>query len=176
MSAIVLALPLAGVATASESQASGDGQYCSWLVGPAPADGGVSPVLANECSDVSPEDAQERMRTAASQGSTAARTALVDVPIMYWYEHTDFNNMGGAKGEFTTIFGSAGPCDGAGYRVEPTYWWKHNLSSIIGGSNCDFARLTNIALNSSQEFGIAGYYARYLGGFHDNVGLTQPHA
>ncbi|MBN6034136.1 hypothetical protein [Amycolatopsis sp. 195334CR] len=179
MFATALLLPAIGVSTAAAAESSSAKQedtYCAMVVGKAGPGGTPSPVLAQECSALSLDDADTKLRSKVSQGTTRATNAELANILMYWYEHTDFNNNNTVPGRITSIYGGDGPCDAAGYRIEPTSWWKANLSSIIGQSNCSFARLTNIALTSTSEQAIWGGTGKYLGQYHDNVGISQPHA
>lgn len=76
----------------------------------------------------------------------------------------------------TTVLGSEGPCDSAGYRVKPTPFWRNNLTSIMGDGYCRNARVSNRELNRAQDFDIHGYNTPYLGDFNDNVGLIHAYA
>ncbi|SNT30349.1 hypothetical protein [Actinacidiphila glaucinigra] len=40
-------------------------------------------------------------------------------------------------GEYTTIYGDAGPCDAAGYGFSPSSWWSIRLSSYLVAGGCD---------------------------------------
>ncbi|MFI9453553.1 hypothetical protein [Amycolatopsis sp. NPDC052450] len=159
----------ASAATVSDDST---GRYCAWVVGPA-QNGDVSPVLAKSCSEVSPAAAAAGL---TSQGDGHAISAIAEAtPLMYWYSNGNYNRN--AAGSMTTIYGSAGPCDSAGYRVEPDSYWKANMSSILGDNNCRYAHVTNRALNSAHDFNIDfGAEGAYLGGWDNNVGLTKAHA
>lgn len=162
----------AGAASAAEPEGDGTPR-CAMLVDKAP-EGGVSPVLAKVCSDthekaIAGVNAEYRRLKGISASATGSEAA--GVVIMEWYKNVDYYHP------YTTIVGWSGPCDTAGYRVEPNDEWKGSMSSILGYNGCDKVRVTNRALTSAREF--TAFYngeAHWLGAYSDNVGLTQAHA
>lgn len=80
-------------------------------------------------------------------------------------EHIDYG------GNRTNIYGSAGPCDTAGYRIVPDFYWQTHLTSAAGFAFCNTARFTNRALTYARTFGLP---VPYLGALlNDNVGKIQ---
>ncbi|MGO1050636.1 hypothetical protein [Crossiella sp. CA198] len=179
VAAVMAVVPASANADPQALGLSEDGAYCAMLVGKAP-EGGVSPVRAQACSDVSIEEAKTRLvaRYATVAGVGAPVAAAVETRIMVWYENIGYNSEahGGYPGRMTYIYGDKGGCDNSGYRVKPNSWWQQNMSSIIGDNDCTVAKIHNRALNSASEFRIKDIpdEGRWLGEYSDNVGLTQP--
>ncbi|MFJ7212970.1 hypothetical protein [Amycolatopsis sp. NPDC098790] len=170
------AVALAGAAcfaavlgTGAAQAAPRDGTYCALLVGKATGDAS-SPLLGKVCSEVSLADAESGLR--------ATRSLRAPVKIMYWYENVDYNNYApSGGGAMATIIGDDGPCDAAGYRVEPSSWWSRNMTSLAGNNSCYTARVYNNAENDADDFGIhVGGRGHWLERFNDNVGRIQVHA
>jgi hypothetical protein len=102
--------------------------------------------------------------------------AEVDTLLMIWFKNSHYNENTPNDDVRTYIYGQDGPCDSAGYRIEPVQWWKDNMSSILGYNNCDTVEVTNKAFNSSTTLRIAGHplEAYTLWSYNDNVGITRP--
>jgi hypothetical protein len=83
---------------------------------------------------------------------------------MIWYNGTGYTSNS------TVIYGNAGTCDRAGYRIAPSSYWKVNISSIARLQTCDAARITNRALNDSAAFFLS---TPTIARFDNNVGLVQ---
>ncbi|GAB3295823.1 hypothetical protein GCM10027563_37520 [Parasphingorhabdus pacifica] len=176
LAAIAIVLASSGPVAAEETSSDKSGPFCATMVGEAPPSGN-SPVLAEACSEVSPEDAATKMRAeyAEQTGGAESVATMADLPLMHWYEHGNFNRD--LAGAMTTIYGSAGTCDTAGYRVEPAAWWQDNLSSIFGDGSCAYADITNRALNYTKRNVHVHYdYNPGLGSFDNNVGIVNIHA
>ncbi|GGM70893.1 hypothetical protein GCM10012275_46680 [Longimycelium tulufanense] len=151
------------------------GPYCSTLVGKA-AVGEVSPVLHRTCSDVSADKADAQLlQWRAQYRSSAWLAPQADaVVVMHWYEHAHFG------GRHDRIWGDGGPCDSAGYTLDPTtFWpwnydWSRNLSSAFGQSYCSKAEFINLAKNDKLvAYGMDQHGIADLGSFNDNVGLIR---
>jgi hypothetical protein len=127
--------------------------YCAVLVSKDLDSSGVSKLLEESCSVESAAAARSGLQ--GTLGSTL---------LMAWWRDAGF---GGTQ---TTIYGNSGGCDSAGYRVEPSDYWKKNLSSIAGYNGCNRVRLYNIALTQSGAYNLQ---ISNLGAYNDNVGLTQ---
>ncbi|GGM81658.1 hypothetical protein GCM10012275_60380 [Longimycelium tulufanense] len=164
-----LALVAPGAQAAPEAS-SDSGSYCVIVYGKA-SEGQNSPERFRHCSTSSIEDARSQMR--AWSAHTATRNLLRPAEparIMLWYPDANYG------GKHTEIWGDDGPCDSAGYRLEPDDWWQKNLSSIWGDSNCTRATLYNRALTERSNERFITPYARggtNLDQFNDNVGRIQ---
>ncbi|WP_157420316.1 hypothetical protein [Actinomadura kijaniata] len=149
-----------GLATvdAAHAETKAD-RYCAVLVGKATG-GKPSPVLARACDGTSAANARAKMLQASKDGPQA--TALAATLLMTWYANTDY------RVPATSVYGSAGPCDSAGYRLRPDSYWSRNLSSARGSGSCNTARFANIAGTYSRTFALP---VPYLGSaLNDNVG------
>lgn len=91
------------------------------------------------------EDAEAKLRSPQTQAQVG--TASSDL-LMTWFEHIDYG------GNRTNIYGSAGPCDTAGYRIVPDFYWQTHLTSAAGFAFCNTARFTNRALTYARTFGL----------------------
>ncbi|GGM57252.1 hypothetical protein GCM10012275_30440 [Longimycelium tulufanense] len=162
-------------AHAAERSSDGD-TYCDVVYGRAPAPEADSPLLFRTCAG---SEAESKARVMAWFGrQRAAGLAPGDpVTMMYWYEHINYNRD--ARGDMTRIWGNDGPCDSAGYRVEPNSEWAGKLSSILGDSGCTEMTIYNRALTHRREGWSIRYQSpvgMYLHEFNDNVGRIQAHA
>ncbi|GHF94088.1 MULTISPECIES: hypothetical protein [Amycolatopsis] len=159
----------AALGTGVAHAASQDGTYCALLVGKATGDAS-SPLLGKVCSDVSLAQAESGLR--------ATRSLRDSVTIMYWYENVDYIDYApSGGGAMATIIGDDGPCDAAGYRVEPGSWWSKNLTSLACNNSCYTARVYNRAVNDADDFSIyVGGRGHWLERFNDNVGRIQVHS
>lgn len=155
----VLSLSTSGAASAEPSYPRGD--YCAVLVGKAPSKNENSPVLAEHCSNVSQDHARKNLMIAAGEIGISS-----DTKLMTWYEHRSYNRYN--DGATTTIYGSDGHCDTAGYRVEPNWWWNDEISSISGTWYCNKARITNQERTDARTFDLP---ANYIYEYNDDVGV-----
>ncbi|TCO55690.1 hypothetical protein [Actinocrispum wychmicini] len=164
-------------AVAAADTRARDGKYCAIRIGKAPA-GQTSPVLAKACSDVSIKAAQATMNTQyRMRMGDQGKVATAGIPIMYWYEHINYNDQGRINAGFAIIEGGDGPCDAAGYRVDTDFWWARNVSSVIGNNHCLIAHVVNRAQNDADDFTINwGERGLWLERFNDNVDHFQIHA
>ncbi|MEU7894123.1 hypothetical protein AB0B45_14810 [Nonomuraea sp. NPDC049152] len=119
-------------ATEETANTARNGRFCSVLVGAA-APRGVSPTLAQSCSDLSRQAADAGLRLKAR----ALGLRHQEVPIMFWYTDPEFH------GEWTTVYGQHGHCDAAGYTVRPNTYWATKLSSVKGAAYCDRIRVND---------------------------------
>jgi hypothetical protein len=164
------AIVAVAVLHAGNAVAAADGPYCAILVGKAPA-GKESPVLAQVCSDTSAAQAESMM---LAKAGVPASTLL-----MTMFENVDYNSFAlpGPGNARKDVFGSAGPCDSAGYRLGVDIWWSVRVSSILGANNCNVARVYNQALNDADDFGMRLFErGTWLERFNDNVGRFQVHS
>ncbi|WP_139183085.1 hypothetical protein [Actinopolyspora xinjiangensis] len=174
--AAALFITSAGAATAQEAAHSESDSYCAIKLGKSEA-GKESPVLARACSSESSADATAKMKAklAEKSDSTDDVTVKASMAIMYWYEHKNFNRD--KDGDMTVIYGDAGNCDSAGYRITPVSWWKNNLSSIFGNGDCGYADITNKAYTYTEQNVYVQYdYNTGIGRFDNNVGVIQIHS
>lgn len=92
-------------------------------------------------------------------------TPLSSDLLMTWWADINFG------GNHTAIYGSAGPCDSAGYRITPNSYWQTHISSISGAGQCNEVDLTTRSLNYADDFALSvGYIGSTL---NDNVGRVQ---
>jgi hypothetical protein len=159
----------AAASTGQAASAAPEGRYCAVQLGKAPA-GEASPVVAQACSDTSLAAAKATMDS-RYQATTRARgeTAVAaDVALMYMYQNVNYNRD--SQGLMTGVYVAAN-CDTAGYRFEPTQWWKDNVSSVLGGtSRCNTARIYDKAQTASAVYRIhLEGDGRWLGGYSDDV-------
>ncbi len=123
-------------ATASPASAEAAPQaaneHCAVLIGPS-ENGEASPVLETVCA---PTGARIHSELAAFATHTVSSNDLL---ITLWEDA----NYTGSK---TNIYGSAGPCDSAGYELHlnTTFpWsWGNRVSSAQGTTECDTADFT----------------------------------
>ncbi|MEU1618909.1 hypothetical protein ABZ479_16635 [Streptomyces sp. NPDC005722] len=81
----------------------------------------VSRVAAGDCS-TGPD--------AAARAEAAAPRAAAATELMTRATDADYG------GEYTKIYGDAGPCDAAGYSFSPNSWWSSRLSSYLVSGGC----------------------------------------
>ncbi|MFE9019277.1 hypothetical protein ACFYNL_11995 [Streptomyces sp. NPDC007808] len=118
---------------------------CVLAVGsPALAAGTAPTATTTHCVLVLDEvKAGERVSDVSSykcfKGADASARAAAAAPraqteLMTWAEHADYG------GTYTKVYGSAGPCDSAGYSFSPNSYWSTHLSSFLldGGCNRSF--------------------------------------
>lgn len=163
--AMFLAAPASAAtsATAPPTKPSGAApvQYCAMLVGRAPSPTADSPVLSEACSTQSPAAAKAQLRSAQGQLAPASSDLLGT-----WFADSNFN------GNRTNIYGGAGPCDSAGYRIVPNGYWQTNMSSIAGFGTCNAARLTTRSLTyATTFFPLPSSFIGFV--LNDNVGRVQ---
>lgn len=166
--AIVAALALSTVCAASANAAAGARTYCVMVVGASASPSAASPVEYSYCSAISSADARAHMNSRQGAKSLTPSSAQSTDLLMTWFTDIDY---GSSVGNPTDIFGSAGPCDSAGYRIAPSDYWASNMSSIKGNGNCNTVRLTTRSGTYSETRSLD---ANQLGGtLNDNVGLTN---
>lgn len=144
---------------------AGQGQDCVIVLGEQTAASVDSPVIYESCSPSSAESAQDlnNARIASEDGGYVA-AASSDLLMTWWADI----NYGGGK---TTIYGSQGTCDSAGYRITPTSYWQVRISSITGGGQCDAVDVTSRSLTYADDFLLP---VKYIGNtLNDNVGRIQ---
>jgi hypothetical protein len=154
--AMISALLTTGVANAAP-QDKPAGKYCAVLLGSEVDSTGSNVVIGEECSNSSAEAAHQKL---VGKGATASASTL----LMRWYEHSYYG------GTTTAIYGSYGPCDAAGYRVNLSDWWRYRISSIKGNFTCDWAALT---ANDGLSTGKIILPQAGLGMYNDNVRTIQ---
>jgi len=132
-------------------------EHCVVLVGSS-ENGEASPVLETVCA---PSRAQAHSALdALAPHEVSASTLLITL-----YADPDY------RGEATSIYGSAGPCDRAGYELHLNAYWGTRVSSARGTTACNTATFYNRANNYSRTFSLpVGFLGTTLG---DNVGKIQ---
>lgn len=135
VSALVAAV-LAGPATAAVAVAPESGPWCVMVVGKSASADQPSPVEFQYCSTTLREDARSSLRSAAAPTSLGTRAIASSDLLMTWFRDANYGSP------LTDIYGSAGTCDSAGYRLAPNYYWQTNLSSAAGYGQCNRARFT----------------------------------
>lgn len=155
---------ISGYASATES-IEDPVEYCAILVGKTPNGATTSPVLARACSQESPRQALEEMEAKAERTLPAQVYKSLDrVRLMTWFEDANYG------GNTTEIYGDDGPCDTGGYRVEPDWFWKVNLTSVTGTDACDVGRFYTQQLDHSETRRLPTHLYPPL---NDNVGLVR---
>jgi hypothetical protein len=127
-SALVLAF-LPSPASADEPNSLPKGTACALVLGPIDFESGANAVVSYECADD------------PAQFVVEGRTRLVR-----FYSHANFNPNPWAPYSYTfDVYGTAGPCDSAGYMVNdlgtlasPRRSWRYELSSYRVYNNCNF--------------------------------------
>lgn len=148
-------LATVGIGNASASTvtaASSNSQtHCVIVVDKPTGPDGISPDVYHYCSksrtDPGLNIVGRRVRT-----PTGTKIISISVEIMIWYQNASYG------GNSTNIYGDNGPCDSAGYRIHPSYYWETNLSSIQGGHSCTHVTLTNIGGTYAQGFQLPAHY------------------
>lgn len=136
---------------------------CVILLGEPATPDAVSPVLYQYCGKTR-DEARAHLFSPAVKSQLAPDAVTSSDLLMTWFEHIDYG------GTWADIYGRYGTCDTAGYRIQPTDWWAHNLSSAAGFAQCNAARFSTIAQNYSESFWLP---VRYLGPtLNDNVGTV----
>ncbi len=100
--------------------------------------------------------AVERCGDARSLAAAAADR----VQLMSWYSEVDY---GGWR---ESIYGKAGPCNQAGYRLDTSGYWSRNLSSYRVYDPCWWSSMTNDQGEESLRQGDVSYVGA---SFNDNV-------
>ena len=152
---VVLLAPLVLTPSVQASPPPTEGRFCAVLISKQLDSAGLSKVLHRACSDRSDAEAKARLDSV---------TPLASTFLMAWYLNAGYGEP------HTNIYGDSGGCDSAGYRVEPSSYWKVNISAIAGFNNCNRVRVYNIARTQAQTFVLN---APNIGSYNDNVGLTQ---
>lgn len=147
------------------AEAANPTQFCVVVLGEAVSAKQDSPVLYQNCA-TSAAVASSRLAAArvpkAGGGTVTPQSS--DLLMTWWADI----NLGG---NHTQIYGSAGPCDSAGYRVKPNDYWQTHISSISGAGQCNEVELTTRSLTYADDFGLP---IRYIGStLNDNVGLVK---
>ncbi|ORI25369.1 hypothetical protein BJI47_00570 [Rhodococcus sp. 1168] len=130
----------------------------------------VSNEVFSACSDTGIEDAEAQLRAEESTGALAQRGASIQasIPIMRWSEN--LNN----SSPYTVIYGQSGPCDTAGYNLNPNTYWAPRITSMQGYNYCDVAdmRQLNGGLFQSRLLPL-----NYVGDpWNDNIGFIRVHS
>jgi hypothetical protein len=102
--------------------------------------------LAHYCSTSDPAATNGMMSKATGSGTRIAAIASTSTVLMTWYQYEYYG------GNHTLIYGSAGTCDTAGYRVPANSYWDGNIRSIKGAGNCNYVTM----------YRTAGYYPPYV--------------
>jgi hypothetical protein len=141
-------------------------QYCVMVVGKAPSANANSPTLWEHCSTKSSEDARASLNSPEAQARLGANVHAASKDLlMTWFKDSGF------KGNKTEIYGSGGPCDSGGYRVEPNGYWKKNLSGVKGTDSCNYATIYHLAKNYSRDFKLP---VSYIGqSLNDHVRVVE---
>ncbi|MGH3922816.1 MAG: hypothetical protein ACRDTT_08115 [Pseudonocardiaceae bacterium] len=123
----------------------GSPKYCVMVYGEAASAAESSPLLYEYCSTKGRGDAYTNLNSPTTQAQLGRNAAFAfEDLLMTWFEDADYD------GDKTDIYGDDGPCDTAGYRVEPDSDWKEKISSIGGTVQCNRATLSNRDLNYAE--------------------------
>jgi hypothetical protein len=124
--------------------------YCVMVYGEAVSATEYSPLLYEYCSTKGRDDAYKNLNSPTTQARLGRITAFASGDLlMTWFEDADYNDDNDSADK-TDIYGDQGPCDTAGYRIEPNDDWKGKISSIGGTVECNRATLTNRDLNYGE--------------------------
>lgn len=126
-------LALTALPTAADAKSASP--YCNLLVGKS-VNGANSPVLASACADTAQAamTAYQAKLSKLNKGNGLSPNVSSNVPIVLLYANQ------GYSGNYTNVWGSSGPCDTAGYRIDMYAWsdyWAHNTSSMQGLNSCN---------------------------------------
>ena len=166
--AVLLTVPLAGAAVAApsddQSGANASGRYCVEVYGQATTSGRVSPLQYRHCSNKSRSDARASLSSAEARQAIGAKAAASTL-LMTWFADRDY------RGASTDVYGSAGPCDTAGYKLTLSWTWSGRISSAGGTTACNIARFYNGAKTFAESQILP---TPYLGSrLNDNVSMIQ---
>ncbi|MER6563241.1 hypothetical protein ABT300_37035 [Streptomyces sp. NPDC001027] len=89
---------------------------------------------------------------ASARAAAAVPRAAAQTELMTWAEHADWG------GQYTKVYGNAGPCDAAGYSFSPNSWWSSHLSSLLVDGGC-----TKAFLSGPRGNGTFGRSISYVG-------------
>jgi len=89
---------------------------------------------------------------ASARAAAAVPRAAAQTELMTWAEHADWG------GQYTKVYGNAGPCDAAGYSFSPNSWWSTHLSSLLVDGGC-----TKAFLSGPRGNGTFGRSISYVG-------------
>lgn len=89
---------------------------------------------------------------ASARAAAAVPRAAAQTELMTWSEHADWG------GEYTKVYGNAGPCDAAGYSFSPNNYWSTHLSSLLVDGGC-----TKAFLRGPRGNGTFGRSISYVG-------------
>lgn len=139
--------------------------HCVMIVDKAKSPTDVSETLFSYCGKTA-ADATERLNRARVKNKDGNEvTASSSDLLMTWWSDRSFG------GSYTSIYGGAGPCDSAGYRVKPNSYWQVRISSVSGGPLCNWVDLTTRSLTYADDFDLP---TEWIGSvLNDNVGLTH---
>jgi hypothetical protein len=146
-----LTLLLTGAFSAPSSAAEeSPPSYCVMVYGVAVSATAPSPLLYEYCSTKGRDDAYKHLNSPTTLARLGRSRAFASrALLMTWFEDADYN-ADNEDADKTDIFGDEGPCDTAGYRIEPNNDWKGKISSIGGTVECNRATLTNRDLNYAE--------------------------
>jgi hypothetical protein len=151
----------AGTATAGPAPS----HNCVVVVDKPMTPDGISPEIYSYCSLESMTDALSHLSAAQAAGQLGPRVVDSSDLLMTWFQDVNF------QGDSTNIFGGAGPCDTAGYRVAPDSFWASNLTALAGTQQCTHVDLTTQSKTFADDFSLpVGFIGNTL---NDNVGLTH---
>lgn len=159
--------PAASAATpppTSGPSAKGEARYCVIVLGKSDNVNSDSPVLYENCatSDAEAKGHLNNARVAKASGGFV--TASSDL-LMTWWADVNYD------GYYTAIYGAAGTCDSAGYRVTPSSYWQVNITGITGAGQCNEADVISRSLTYADDFALP---VAYIGDtLNDNVGRVQ---
>ena len=140
---------------------------CVVLIDRVDENTGESRELFSTCAPTI-EEAQAQLFSPSTQSRIASTgaVALASAPIMEWWKDLNYT------GERTIVYGAAGPCDWAGYNMNPSSYWAANITSIRGYGSCtkaDLAGRYNTGFLNGAWLPI-GYVGAAL---NDNVGYVH---
>jgi hypothetical protein len=142
--AFVVALGSPAIAAPAPVDAEGAGPtHCVLVLDEVKAGESASHVSQHQCF----KGPDASARAAAAVPRAAAQTEL-----MTWSEHADWG------GEYTKVYGNAGPCDAAGYSFSPNSYWSTHLSSLLVDGGC-----TKAFLSGPRGNGTFGRSVSYVG-------------
>ncbi|MFE7777044.1 hypothetical protein ACFU5O_24760 [Streptomyces sp. NPDC057445] len=132
--AFLAALGTPALATTGTTGGAASETHCSVVVDKVKPGETVSKVVSRRCF-TGPDS--------AARARAALPTAAAETQLMTWAEHADYG------GAYTHIYGSAGPCDSAGYSFRPNSWWSSRLSSFLVHGGCNKSYLSGPRGNGS---------------------------
>jgi hypothetical protein len=155
---------LLGMVGVTSAAAATPVHACVVVVGKAANPDQVSPVLFQYCSTISGSDAMAHLTSPQVEATLGPNAVNSSDLLMTWFEDGDF------EGQSTDVFGAAGPCDSAGYRLVPSTFWQTHLSSAAGTSQCNEATFTTRSLTFAETHPLPTNITSTL---NDNVGVVH---